>query len=84
MADIQSCNTSLDSSLFMSSLNMTGTLEQDQDQCYVYEDDCLQNDTMNRYVNRSDLSSVPCQSWNFSRTIYESTLVSEVMYRYII
>ena len=84
MADIQSCNTSLDNSLFMSSLNMTVTPEQDQDQCYVYEDDCLQNDTMNRYVNRSDLSSVPCQSWNFSRTIYESTLVSEVMYGYII
>ena len=83
MTDIQSCNTSFNSSLYVNNINITEKAKEDQDQCYIYEDDCLQNGTVNRYVNRSNSSSVPCQSWNFSRAIYESTIVSEVMYGYM-
>ena len=83
MTDMESCNTSFDSSVYVNNINITEKAKQDQDQCYIFKDDCLQNGTVNRYVNRMDLSLVPCQSWNFSRTIYENTIVSEVMYGYI-
>ena len=81
LTDIQSCNTSFDSSLYVNNINITEIAKEDQDQCYVY--DCLQNGMMHLYVNRSYLSHVSCQSWNFSRTRYENTIISEVMYSYI-